>query len=73
MRADAGAPTDFDYIYNADGTCHWWDCGKQGLVLAYDDFSPECGLWFCADHWSEYEDTNILTIVEDKRHGSTLA
>jgi len=58
---------DFDYIFNADGTCNWWDCGKPGVVLAYDDFSPEFGMWFCAYHWQDYEDWNILTIVEDKR------
>src|SRR5438309_4825351 len=31
---------DFDYIYNPDGTCAArFDCGKPGVVLAYDDFS----------------------------------
>ena len=57
----------FDYIFNEDGTCTQWDCGKPGVVLAYDDFSPEFAHWFCAHHWQWYEDWNILTIVEDKR------
>ncbi len=46
--------SDFDYIYNADGTCHLWYCGKPGVVLAYDEFSPEGALWFCSECWQEF-------------------
>ena len=56
---------DFTLIYNADGTCTFWDCGRVGVVLAYDDFSPEVAHWFCAAHWPAYED--IMLVVEDRR------
>lgn len=60
---------DFEYIINPDGTCHQWDCGKRGVVLAYDDFSPEGALWFCTECWQAYEqgDVAFLTVVEDRR------
>ena len=60
---------EFDYVFNADGTCTNWYCGRQGVVLAYDSFSPECAHWFCEECWQEYEDEDIpfLDIVEDKR------
>ncbi len=59
----------FDYIYNEDGSCTNWWCGKHGVVLAYDSFSPECAHWFCEDCWRDYLDDCIpfLDIVEDKR------
>lgn len=61
--------SDFEYIYNPDGTCHFWYCGKPGKLLVYDDFSPEGGLWFCESCWNDFQgdDCNWLTIVEDKR------
>ncbi len=61
--------SDFDCIYNSDGTCHHWDCGHPGVVLAFDSFSPECALWFCSEHWKLYEQDDIeyLTVVQDKR------
>lgn len=61
--------TDFDFINDADGTCHLWYCNTPGVVLAYDSFSPESALWFCAEHWHEYEGegVDLLTIVEDTR------
>jgi hypothetical protein len=62
----------FDYIYNPDGTCGArWDCSEPGVVLAYDEFSPETATWFCAEHWEFFgEDPfvpSFLIIVEDKR------
>lgn len=61
--------SDFKYIWNPDGTCGaYFGCFKPGVVLAYDDFSPETATWFCGECW---EDLGIaqpmLTIVEDKR------
>jgi hypothetical protein len=63
---------DFDYIFNEDGTCGYrYDCGAQGVVLAYDEFNPESATWFCADCWTFIcEDPFLpcfLTIVEDMR------
>jgi len=63
---------NFDYIFNDDGTCGArWDCGKPGVILAYDDFSPESATWFCSDCWEEIDGDpfvpSFLTIVEDKR------
>jgi hypothetical protein len=60
---------DFEYIYNPDGTCAArYDCGKPGVVLAYDEFSPECATWFCSEHWEELGiATPMFVIVEDKR------
>jgi len=57
--------SEFDYIFNADGTCTLWYCGKPGVVLAYDDFCPEVGHWFCDLHWPNFEE--ICIVVEDKR------
>jgi hypothetical protein len=59
------AKPNFEFIYQADGICTTWDCGKQGVTLAYDTFSPEVAHWFCPLHWPDYE--GVLTIVEDKR------
>lgn len=63
--------SDFEYIYNADGTCGArWDCGKPGVVLAYDDFSPEVALWFCEECWqaeSDCEFSFVNIVVEDRR------
>src|SRR5712691_10198814 len=61
--------SDFEYIYNPDGTCHFWYCGKPGKLLVYDDFSPEGGLWFCEECWKDFQgdDADWLTIVEDRR------
>ena len=61
--------SDFAYIYNADGTCGArWDCGKPGVVLAYDDFSPEGATWFCEECWEDFQfPVPFLTIVEDRR------
>ena len=60
--------TEFDYIYNADGTCGaHWACHKPGVVLAYDDFSPESATWFCDDCWQDFEDCPWLVIAQDKR------
>jgi hypothetical protein len=39
-----GSMNSFDYIYNSDGTCHFWYCGRRGVILAYDDMSPEGAL-----------------------------
>jgi hypothetical protein len=61
---------DFEYIYHTDGTCTNWWCGKPGVILAYDDFSPEIAHWFCAGCWQDYEDDNLmvfLEVVEDHR------
>src|SRR5260221_6782700 len=63
---------DFDYIYNPDSTCAGrYDCGAPGVVLAYDEFSPEGATWFCSDCWEEIGGDpflpSFLTIVEDKR------
>ena len=62
---------DFEYIYNADGSCGTWDCGAPGIILAYDDFSPGAATWFCEDCWNRYGDgydeAAMLIIVEDKR------
>ena len=63
--------SDFDRrdIFNYDGTCAArWDCGKPGVVLAYDDFNPECATWFCSECWEDFAIAQpMLTIVEDKR------
>lgn len=60
--------SDFDYIYYPDGTCGVCDSRKSGVVLAYDEFSPEGATWFCDDCW---EDLGIVQpmfmIVEDRR------
>lgn len=59
---------DFTCIHQPDGTCINWDCGKEGVILAYDDFSPECAYWFCAECWDNApEYAVLLTIVEDRR------
>ena len=56
---------DFEVVYWPGNICTLWDCGKQGSILAYDDFSPEFAHWFCSEHWPEYEE--LLIIVEDTR------
>lgn len=56
---------DFESIYHPDGTCTFWDCGKSGVVLVYDDFSPEVAHWLCEQHWPDYEE--LFIIVEDRR------
>jgi len=68
----SGFPTraeDFEAIYHADGTCTYWDCGQPGVVLAYDDFSPEVAQWFCPECWNEIDGdvVGLLIIIEDKR------
>jgi hypothetical protein len=57
----------FAHIYNADGTCHAANCGAPGLILAYDDFSPEIAQWFCGMHWSDCRGKELLTVAEDRR------
>jgi hypothetical protein len=59
----------FDYIFYPNRTCTYWWCGKPGVVLAYDSFSPECAHWFCESCWQEEEQSDIpfLDIVEDRR------
>jgi hypothetical protein len=61
--------SDFEAIYYPDGTCTVFDgtadCRKPGVVLAYDVFSPEVGMWFCAKCWPDFE--GLCEIVEDKR------
>lgn len=57
--------SDFEFIYHANGTCTFQYCGKPGVVLAYDEFSPEAAHWLCVSCWEDYE--GVLTIVEDKR------
>lgn len=60
---------DFETIYYPDGTCtHWW-CSAQGVVLAYDSFSPECAHWFCAGCWydEELQEVQTFDIVKDNR------
>ena len=61
--------SDFDYIYNDDGTCGArYDCFKPGVILAYDDFNPEWAMWFCEDDWDDLGIAEpLFTIVEDKR------
>ena len=61
--------SDFEHIWNSDGTCGArWDCDKPGVILAYDDFSPETATWFCSDCWDDLGiATPMFTIVEDKR------
>ncbi len=61
---------DFEYIYNANGTCTIWYCGRQGVILAYDTFSPEVAHWFCQDCWDEMEGDDLpafMDIIEDRR------
>ena len=60
---------DFGAIYHEDNTCHQWDCRKPGVVLAYDEFTPESACWFCERHWSIEEDDDFddLVIIEDLR------
>jgi len=63
-------PSDFEEIYYPDGTCTNWYCGKPGVVLAYDDFSPEVAHWFCEQCWQEVNElVDFLDVVEDKRKG----
>ena len=57
----------FDLIFYPDGTCTLGDCCNPGVVLAYDDFFPEFGHWFCAECWPDFEDLPMLVIVEDRR------
>ncbi len=61
--------SDFEAIYWPDGSCgvasHQGDCHQPGVILGYDTFSPEIGIWFCAEHWPEFE--MIIDIVEDRR------
>lgn len=57
----------FEHIYNEDGTCHAFDCIAPGLILAYDEFSPEIAQWFCGMHWSSSEGAELLTVAEDRR------
>ena len=68
-QSEKKSAQDFDYIYNDDGTCGArWDCGKPGVILAYDDFSPETATWFCGECWEDLGiATPMFTIVEDKR------
>lgn len=58
-------PESFQRVYNHDGTCSMWNCGKEGVVLAYIDYAPEIAEWFCVKHWKEYSD--IFVKVEDRR------
>ncbi|MGH9060484.1 MAG: hypothetical protein ACRDZY_13365, partial [Acidimicrobiales bacterium] len=61
---------DFDAIYHPGGLCTLWDCGRKGVVLAYDEFSPEVAHWFCEYHWddgTEFPYSSMMTIVEDRR------
>lgn len=76
MTTFPSKPSDFEAIYNADGTCTHWDCGKPGIVLAYDTFSPEVGHWFCAECWEEIEGDIVgvmFEIIEDRRHPTAKA
>lgn len=58
----------FEAVYYPDGMCNIYPCDKPGVVLAYDDFSPEVGLWFCEEDWDDLGIvTPMFTIVEDKR------
>ncbi len=61
--------SDFEYIYHEDGRCTNWWCGKPGVVLAYDSFSPEIAHWFCTECWQQYLDDDIpfLEVIEDHR------
>ncbi len=60
--------SDFEYVFNADGTCGArFDCAGQGVVLAYDTFSPETAMWFCAECWDDEQIQIIFEIVEDRR------
>ena len=58
---------DFDFISNPDGSCHFWFCTNQGVVLIYDDFSPEFGIWLCEECFRDYEELPFYVIVKDKR------
>ncbi|HZU00881.1 MAG TPA: helix-turn-helix domain-containing protein [Ktedonobacteraceae bacterium] len=60
---------DFDVIYWPDGTCTIGNCGEKGVILAYDTFSPEIGMWFCEACWEEFEP--LMDIVEDRRPKET--
>lgn len=59
--------SDFIYISNPDGSCHFWYCGKEGVVLCYDDMAPEFGIWMCSECWADFADLLMLVIVEDRR------
>lgn len=61
---------DFEYIIYPDSTCGICLERAPGVVLAYDEFSPEGATWFCAECWpyfEELEELSLLVIVEDKR------
>lgn len=58
----------FDYIYHENKTCGArYDCGLPGVVLAYDEFSPECATWFCKNCWEYFSVIPFLAIAEDRR------
>ncbi len=65
--------SDFEAIYYPDGSCgvasSQGDCHQPGVVLGYDTFSPEIGIWFCSKHWPEFE--QMITIVKDRRTKET--
>ncbi len=66
-RAQVGYKPRFEHVYNADGTCHAFNCDAPGLILAYDEFSPEIAQWFCGMHWSDCTGKELLTVAEDLR------
>ena len=61
--------SNFEAIYWPNASCGVYDgtadCHQPGVVLGYDTFSPEIGIWFCSEHWPEF--AHMITIVEDKR------
>lgn len=64
--------SDFEYIFSEDETCTYWWCGKPGVVLAYDTFSPEIAHWFCQSCWDAYLDDDMLflTVIDHREDES---
>lgn len=65
-RGETDNMHSFDFIYDPDGTCHYWACSQPGVVLAYDVFSPEGGFWFCTRHWED--DSGFQVVVDTRPH-----
>lgn len=58
----------FEYIFNQNGQCGTWDCGKPGAVLAYDPMQPKLGGWFCVKCWDRYQALPWLHVILDRRY-----
>lgn len=65
---------DFTHITRPGTICHI--CGAlPGVVLAYDIYAQQIGMWFCARDW-QIENSPIpasfLVVVEDRRKEQAL-